>query len=77
MVSTVCVDNGPMLDESCSVTTTKGKASKTRRKPKSKHLHIRVLDEQLERWNRAAALDQRSLSSWVAVVLDRAVEQEK
>lgn len=37
------------------------------------HLHIRADRDQLRRWHQAAALDKRSLSSWVALHLDKLV----
>lgn len=40
------------------------------KKRKDEHLHIRARAEQIRRWKRAADKDQRTLSQWVAVILD-------
>lgn len=44
-----------------------------KREVKERHLHVRVADAQVERWQRAARRDNRSLSSWVTTALDAAV----
>lgn len=45
--------------------------------PLSARLEVRVTPEQLERWKQAAEADKRSLSSWVAIALDAAVQRPK
>ena len=41
------------------------------------NVHLRVTGTQLESWKAAALADHRSLSNWIAVQLDRAVESER
>lgn len=47
-------------------------ATKKAKAPKEPHLSVKVTEEQIERWNKAAEADQRTLSSWVRYVLDKA-----
>jgi uncharacterized protein (DUF1778 family) len=53
--------------------------AKAKTKPANKdvNMNIRVRAEQLDKWKKAAERDARSLSSWVAVTLDRAIEKER
>jgi hypothetical protein len=50
-------------------------AKKTKPEPeKGTPLSVAITDEQRERWTEAAKKDQRTLSSWVRYVLDKAAK---
>ena len=41
------------------------------------HLNVRCYPDEYERWTQAAERDERSLSSWVRIVLDREARRER
>ena len=57
------------------ITMPQARTKRSSKQAKTAILRVRATPEQMDAWQRAAALDRRTLSSWVQAVLDRESEE--